>query len=141
MMMEISKRGGSMADEMGIFRTKVGIESHTARGTVEFVDNVMVDIGSELTWLPAAVLESIGIRREKTVRFLMADGTVVTRETGYAIVHAGGAEVPDEVVFAVPGDLALLGARSIEGLNFRVDLANRQFVAAGPMPAAGPQLV
>jgi len=141
MMMERAQRGGNMTDDMGIFRTRVGVESLTARGTVQFVDNVMVDTGSELTWLPAPLLESMGIRREKTVRFRMADGDVVTRETGYVIVHAGGAEVPDEVVFALPGDLALLGARSIEGLNFKVDLANKEFVAAGPMPAAGPQLV
>jgi len=130
-----------MADDMGIFRTRVGIESHTARGTVQFVDSVMVDTGSEMTWLPAAVLESMGITREHTVRFLMADGSVAIRETGYAIVHVGGGKTSDDVVFALPGDLALLGARSIEGLNFKVDLANKEFVAAGPMPAAGPQLV
>ena len=141
MMMGSTKRGGNMTDEMGIFRTRVGIESHTARGTVHSVDNVMVDTGSEMTWLPAALLESMGITREKTVRFRLADGSVIIRDTGYAIVHVGGAETSDDVVFALPGDLALLGARSIEGLNFKVDLANKEFVAAGPMPAAGPQLV
>jgi len=123
-----------MADEMGTFRTTVGVESLVARGIVRFVESVMVDTGSELTWLPAPLLESMGIGREHTLRFRMADGSEVTRETGYAVVHAGGAEVADEVVFALPGDLMLLGARSIEGLNFKVDLANKEFVAAGPMP-------
>jgi len=124
-----------MADDMGIFRTKVGIESHTARGVVEFVDEVMVDTGSEFTWLPASLMESMGIRRERTKRFRMADGSAASREVGYAIVHAGGAEVSEDVVFAEPGDMLLLGARTIEGLNFVVDLVNKQFVPAGPIVA------
>jgi predicted aspartyl protease len=123
-----------MAEDMGIFRTRVGIESLGARGTVRYVDDVMVDTGSEMTWLPAAFLESMGIEREDVFRFRMADGRVIARDTGYAILHAGGAKIPDAVVFAVPGDLPLLGARTIEGLNFTVDLANKEFVAAGPMP-------
>ena len=130
-----------MAGDMGIFRTRVGIESHTARGAVVFVEDVMVDTGSEMTWLPVTVLESMGIVREQVVRFRMPDGGVVSRDTGFAILHVGGAFVSDDVVIALPGDLHLLGARPIEGLNFKVDLANKEFVAAGPMPAAAPQLV
>jgi hypothetical protein len=42
----------------------------------------------------------------------------------------------DEVVFAEPGDLALLGARSLEGLNLTVDSIRKKLVAAGPLPAA-----
>lgn len=123
-----------MAEDMGILRTRVGIESHTARGTVRYVDNIMVDTGSEMTWLPASLLETMSIVREEIVRFRMADGSVVERDMGYAILHAGGARIPDAVVFGLPGDLPLLGARTIEGLNFKVDLANKEFVAAGPMP-------
>lgn len=133
-MMGVPHPGGRMADDMGIFRTKVGIESHTARGLVQFVEDVMVDTGSEMSWLPVSVLESMGIQRERVVRFRMADGTVISRDSGFAILHAGGAFVSDDVVFALPGDLLLLGARTIEGLNFKVDLANKEFVAAGPMP-------
>lgn len=123
-----------MSTDMGIFRTRVGIESLAARGVVQFVDDVLVDTGSEMTWLPAQLLESMGIERENTLRFRMANGSVVTRDTGYAIVHAGGAKAPEEVVFALPTDSVLLGAHSIEGLNFKVDLANKEFVNAGPIP-------
>jgi hypothetical protein len=61
---------------------------------------------------------------------------VVTRWTGGAIVHAGGTTTVDEVVFGEPGDLVLLGARSLEGLNLRVELASKRLVDAGPAPAA-----
>ena len=53
-----------------------------------------------------------------------------------AIVHAAGTQTIDEVVFAEPGDLLLLGARSLEGMNLRVDSRNKQLVAAGPIVAA-----
>src|SRR5947209_2639686 len=35
-----------------------------------------------------------------------------------------------------PGDLVLLGSRTLEGLNFRVEPVTRQLVDAGPAPAA-----
>jgi hypothetical protein len=41
-----------------------------------------------------------------------------------------------EVVFAEPGDLLLLGARTLEGLNLTVDSRLKKLVAAGPLPAA-----
>jgi hypothetical protein len=40
------------------------------------------------------------------------------------------------VVFAEPADLILLGARSLEGLNLRVDSRRKQLVDAGPTVAA-----
>jgi hypothetical protein len=42
----------------------------------------------------------------------------------------------DEVVFAEKGDLLLLGARTLEGLNLAVDSPKKRLVAAGPLPAA-----
>ncbi len=42
----------------------------------------------------------------------------------------------DEVVFAEPGDMTLLGARTLEGLSLVVDPRGEKLVAAGPLPAA-----
>jgi hypothetical protein len=42
----------------------------------------------------------------------------------------------DEIVFAEKGDLLLLGARTLEGLNLRVDSGKKKLVAAGPLLAA-----
>jgi predicted aspartyl protease len=96
-----------------------------------------VDTGSEYTWVPAATLQRIGVAREKKdLRFVMANGEIVTRSVGFAIIRVGGSFTIDEVVFAEPGDLALLGARTLEGLNLTVDSARKGLVAAGPLPAA-----
>lgn len=96
----------------------------------------VVDTGSEYTWVPRSILHSLGIDAERAERFVTADGRVIAREMGYAIVHAGGARTSDEVVFAEPGDMVLLGAHTIEGMNLRVDLKEKRLVPAGPVPAA-----
>ncbi|MDP3911730.1 MAG: hypothetical protein Q8Q14_15200 [Gemmatimonadales bacterium] len=36
----------------------------------------------------------------------------------------------------IPGDLVLLGSRTLEGLNVRVEPVTKQLVDAGPAPAA-----
>ena len=55
---------------------------------------------------------------------------------GEAFLYIAGVTATDDVVFAEPRDLILLGARSLEGLNLRVDSRAKQLVDAGPAPAA-----
>jgi len=98
---------------------------------------VLVDSGSEFSWLPAEVLERLGIQVfKKDQPFLMANGQTVTRDVGIAILRQNGFKTVDEVVFAHRADLPLLGARTLEGFNASVDPARRRLVAAGPIPAA-----
>ncbi|HEU4996409.1 MAG TPA: aspartyl protease family protein [Gemmatimonadaceae bacterium] len=123
-------------DIVGILRITIGVESHTRRGSVRDLTDTMVDTGSEYTWIPRHVLEDLGIAVERIERFVTADGRVIARELGYAIVHAAGTRTADEVVFAEPGDMTLLGAHTIEGMNLRVDLKTKRLVPAGPVPAA-----
>jgi predicted aspartyl protease len=124
-------------DDMELFYTSVGIENPLRRGEIVRLPRVLVDTGAELSWVPAPVLEQLGVAREKDAqRFQMADGGVLSRGIGFAILHAGGAYTIDEVVFGEPGDLVLLGARTLEGLNLRVDLHEQRLVAGGPILAA-----
>lgn len=123
-------------DDVGILRITIGVESLTERGSIRELPGVMVDTRSEYTWVPRAVLEELRIPVERMLQFVTADGRVIARELGYAVVHAGGTRTADEVVFAEPGDMTLLGAHSIEGMNLRVDLHGKRLVPAGPAPAA-----
>lgn len=86
--------------------------------------------------IPADALEQLGIRREKIRQFRQADGTALARHTGFAVVHAAGTRSVDEIVFGEADDLVLLGARSLEGLNVRVEPVTKRLVDAGPAPAA-----
>jgi predicted aspartyl protease len=121
--------------DMGTFRTTVMIENPLRRGELSTMPETLVDTGAELTWAPRELLEALGITSEKHVGFRMADGRVIYRDIGYAIVHAAASQTNDEVVFAEPGDLVLLGARSLEGMNLRVDSRSKQLVAGGPILA------
>lgn len=55
---------------------------------------------------------------------------------GFAIIRHDHCFTVDEVVFAEQGDLLLIGARTLEGLNLRVDPRLKKLVASGPLPAA-----
>jgi predicted aspartyl protease len=122
---------------MGTFHIGCRIENHVDRTKGVEIPRLLVDTGSEYTWVMAAQLEKIGVKREKKdLQFVMANGVIVTRSTGFAILRVGKDFTIDEVVFAEPGDLVLLGARSLEGLNLAVDSSRKKLVAAGPLPAA-----
>ena len=101
------------------------------------VPHLLVDTGPEYTWISAETLKQIGIRVEKKdVPFLMANGQTITRAIGFAIVGAEDFRTVDEVVFAEPGDLQLLGSRTLEGFGAMVDARKKRLVAAGPILAA-----
>ncbi len=122
---------------MGAFRTAIEVANIASRSKAIDVPGVLVDTGSEFTWVPAPLLAKIGVKREKKdLSFLMANGQTVTRSVGFAIVRLAERFTVDEVVFGEPGDQALLGARSLEGLNLTVDPGRKRLVAAGPLPAA-----
>ncbi|MBN2021757.1 MAG: retroviral-like aspartic protease family protein [Pirellulales bacterium] len=122
---------------MGTFHVGCTVENHVDRKKSTRIARLLVDTGSEFTWIAGAKLEQIGVTREKKdLRFVMANGEVVTRNVGFAVLRVGRSFTIDEVVFAEPGDLMLLGARTLEGLNLRVDSVKKQLVAAGPLPAA-----
>ena len=122
---------------MGTFSVPCRISNVVDRSRAVELSQLLVDSGSEYTWVTGNVLEGIGIAREKKdLHFIMANGEQVTRSVGFAILHVENSFTVDEVVFAEPGDLLLLGARTLEGLNLTVDSRLKKLVAAGPLPAA-----
>ncbi|MBI5092424.1 MAG: hypothetical protein HZB26_08265 [Candidatus Hydrogenedentes bacterium] len=122
---------------MDSFYVSCKTENHVDRAKSILVAKLLVDTGSEYTWIAGAKLEKIAVRREKKdMRFVMANGEIITRNIGFAILRVGKSFTIDEVVFAEPGDLLLLGARTLEGLNLTVDSARKKLIANGPLPAA-----
>ena len=125
-----------MNADMGSFRVDIELENPARPGEKRTLRSVLVDTGAELTWVPAEVLESLGVERNQKWRFRQADGTILERRTGGVVIYVAGKRTSDEVVFGEPGDLVLLGAHTLEGLNFRVEPVTKQLVDAGPAPAA-----
>ena len=121
---------------MGTFHTACTVSDLQRQKSVA-VKQLLVDTGSDSTWIRSNVLEGLGVKREKKdLKFVLANGEEITRSVGFVFIGVGDAYTVDEVVFAEEGDLGLLGARSLEGLNLTVDASHRKLVAAGPRYAA-----
>jgi predicted aspartyl protease len=126
----------NMIDEMGIFRTTISVATLAQPDARADIGDVMVDTGSEYSWLPEELLAQLGVAPVRVDRFETADGRILERSIGFAMLYASERSAPSVVVFAGPGDMVLLGAHGLEGLNLRVDLGRKELVPAGPVPAA-----
>ena len=122
---------------MGTFYAGCIVANFTDRDRAVEVSKLLVDSGSECTWIAAETLQGIGVvAKKKDMTFQMANGGTITRSVGFAIIRVGDRFTVDEVVFAQPGDLQLLGAQTLDGLNLAVDPSHKRLFAAGPHPAA-----
>jgi predicted aspartyl protease len=121
---------------MGSFTVGCLIKNHVDRDKTVQIPKLMVDTGSEATWIPRKLLKQIDVKPEKRQPFQMANGQWVYRDIGYAIVRVGQRETVDEVVFAEKGDYVLLGARALEGLLLWVDPKNKKLIEIEAHPVA-----
>ncbi|MBI3785762.1 MAG: hypothetical protein HY270_20405 [Deltaproteobacteria bacterium] len=124
--------------DVGTFYVDAEISNVNRRKSVK-VSHLLVDAGSGFTWASSKALSGAGIRvTKKDQMFVMANGQHITRSVGYCILRVEDFETVDEVVFAQPGDLTLLGSRTLEGFGAQVDARQKRLVAAGPHLAASP---
>lgn len=122
---------------MGTFHVNCTVTNHVNRKRTTRVSKLLVGTRSDYTWIPEASLKRIGVKEEKKdLLFVMANGQTITRSAGFAIIRVNGYFTIDEVVFARTGDLTLLGPRTLEGLNLRVDAKQKKLVAGGPLTVA-----
>lgn len=120
---------------MSVFKVSVVARNIKDERLVSLPAEVLVDTGSELTWLPKDLLAGIKVTPVRKRSFSTATTQMITRETGYAILKAEGFETVDEVVFAEPSDLSLLGVRTLEGFGVMVDNIAHRFVATTTLVA------
>jgi predicted aspartyl protease len=73
---------------MGKFFVGALIANHMDQKQAVRIPKLLVETGSEYTWLPEAALERIGVAREKKdISFVMANGSIITRSIGFAIIR------------------------------------------------------
>src|SRR4051812_31045598 len=103
--------------QMSIFRTTVEISALESPSQRRVIENVMVDTGSEYSWIDGELLARLGIVPVRVDRFRTADGRMVERPVGFGMVFAAGRSAPTVLGFGGAGDMTLLGAHALEGLN------------------------
>ena len=90
---------------MGTFYTGCVVENYVDRSKSVRISKLLVDTGSEYTWIPEVILDKISVVREKKdISFVMANGQQITRSVGFAVIRVGKYFTIDEVVFAEKGD-------------------------------------
>ena len=84
---------------METFFTGCRVENHIDRSKHFRLARLPVDTGSGFTWVPTSKLEGIGVEREKkAVRFVIANGEVITRSVAFAVLRVDKQFTIDEVV-------------------------------------------
>ena len=86
----------------------------------------LVDSGAIYSVVPSRVLRKFGIKPLATEEFRLADGSLITRKKGIALLKyqnkIGGADV----IFGEEGDSVLLGAFTLEALGLALDPLRRE---------------
>ena len=90
----------------------------------------LVDTGASYSWVPASVLQRLGVEPTIRFQFILADGRQIERDMAEARVRLNGEERTTLVVFGDEGK-ALLGAYALEGFGLSADPVNRRLV---PVP-------
>ncbi len=114
--------------ELGIFYTDFVLwnPEKTASRTL----TALVDTGASYVQVPASILEELGIRRERTSRFRLADGSIREMSMGWTPMELEDDIASVYVVFGDEGCSILLGALAMETFALAIDANNRRFIPA-----------
>ncbi len=112
---------------MGLFNVRITLRNPAQPDRQRELD-LPVDTDSLFTWVAAPVLEEIGIAPAETRQFRTITGALIERRFGYAIVAWNGRTGAMNVVFAEPGDMAVLGVTALESLSVTADPVERKLV-------------
>ena len=86
----------------------------------------LVDSGAYYSLLPLQTWQSLGLEPYREERFVLADGTAVTRNVSYCYMRLPQADGYTPVVLGEPGDdQALLGALTLETMGLLLNPFSR----------------
>ena len=95
---------------------------------METVD-ALVDTGSSYSVFPGAMLERLGIARRFVLPFEQADGSVIDRDVGLAMLVINDSESTMRVIFGADEAEPLLGANALQEFLLLIDPVGEQLVS------------
>ena len=90
----------------------------------------LVDSGAAFTVLPADLVAELKLKPVYEKEFSLADGKVVKRKIGSALIEFQGQELPSPVVLGKKNDSKLLGALTLESFGLALDPFERKIYKA-----------
>ena len=109
---------------MGLTSVLVTIKSLDEKKKVS--GEFLVDTGASFTVVPEEMAKKLSLKKDRVQRFSLADGSVMKRSLGFALVELDGQKSPSPVVIGEKGDSPLLGALTLEGMGLLVDPFSRK---------------
>lgn len=114
---------------MGETIVKIRILDLTCKKSAEV--EVLADTGATYTSVPESILQSLGIEPIDKAVLKLADGSVIQRNIGNAIVEVEGRIRATPVIFGKEMNSKILGLVTLEACGLTVDTVNRKLV---PLP-------
>lgn len=101
---------------MGITTAILKVREH--RKSEKFAEvEFFVDSGAVYSLVPGKILDSIGIEPYKEMRFSLADGSTIKRKISSAYFEYENKGGIAPVIYGEEGDIALLGATTLESFG------------------------
>lgn len=110
---------------MGLTTVKLTIKN-ALKPSRAVEENFMVDSGAHYTLLPQEIVRKLGIVASYQQEFVLADGKVIRRPMGAALINFEGRELPVPVVLGQKEDSALLGVTTLESFGLMLDPFKRK---------------
>ena len=120
--------GTTIGGEVGTFRVDFTILNRNT-GQARSL-NGLVDTGASYTVIPAQILDALGIERDETELFSLADGSVHELAIGRAELELQGRTRDVYVVFGSDTRKILLGAMALEAFALAADARHRRLIRA-----------
>jgi predicted aspartyl protease len=111
---------------MGTFNWPLSVVSADGEN-VETVD-ALVDTGASYSMFPSSMLEQLGIERRFALPFQQADGSIIERDVGQAVLVINDSESSMRVIFGEDDNEALLGANALQEFLLLIDPVGEQLV-------------
>jgi clan AA aspartic protease len=86
----------------------------------------LVDSGAHYTVLPAPMVKKLGLKPSYNQEFVLADGRVIKRSIGSALINFQRKELAVPVVLGKKDDDPLLGLTTLEGFGLMIDPFQRK---------------
>lgn len=113
---------------MGTFNIDFAIGN--ADGDGSLLLSGMVDTGSLYSIIPEYILDELGIARDESEWFSLADGSIREMSIGLALLEMDGRRRTVHVAFGPDDDVVLIGAMTLERFGVAVDTRHRRLIPA-----------
>lgn len=88
----------------------------------EYIEvRLLVDTDASYSWIPRKILEKLGVKPTRRMRFKTIEGRIIEKEVGHIFVEYGDETAPTTVVFAEEEDASVFGLHGLESLGLEVD--------------------